>query len=129
MTKITNAACCLHNYLKITEINSPPSSHSYCPPGYVDREDDCGNMILGDWRSSGPSHALQRIEHVGSNTYSYSAADLRDTVMNFMTTPEGEVSWQYAHMRNHGTRHYHNLFRNCYIKIFVIIIITFFKAV
>ena len=40
VTRITQAACALHNYLKISEMHSPPSSRVYCPPGYVDREDE-----------------------------------------------------------------------------------------
>ena len=44
MTKITKAACCLHSYLRIAENTSPPSRRSYCPPGYIDCEDDRGNV-------------------------------------------------------------------------------------
>ena len=104
-TKITKAVRCLHNYLRIAEIHSLPSGHLYCPPGYVDREDDHGNVILGDWRSSSPSPALQHLQPVGSNTYSRSAAEMRDAMMTFMATSEGEVSWQYIHVRNRGTHH------------------------
>ena len=51
VTKITKAACCLHNYLKISEMRSSISStRHYCPPGYVDHEDPLGNFIPGDWR-------------------------------------------------------------------------------
>ena len=50
------------------------------------------------------SGALQNVQHIGSNMYSRSASELRDTLMNFMTTPQGEVSWQYAHVCSHGER-------------------------
>lgn len=50
VTKITKAACCLHNYLKISEGHNSTSNRPYCPPGYVDREDADGNLIPGDWR-------------------------------------------------------------------------------
>ena len=95
-TKITKAACCLHNYLRICEMKNTPSS---CPPGYIDREDSEGNIIPGDWRSDSSSGGLQSVQHVGSNTYSRSASDLRDTLMRFMKTPEGEV---YSHVRDCG---------------------------
>ena len=46
--KIAQAACALHNYFKISEMNSPLSTQIYCPPGYLDKEDSQGNVILGD---------------------------------------------------------------------------------
>ena len=102
VTKITKAACCLHNYLRICEMHNSSSSCFYCPPGYVDREDNEGNVIPGDWRSDGSSNALRTVQHVGSNNYSRSASELRDTMIDFMTTPEGAVPWQYTHVRSCG---------------------------
>ena len=45
VTEITKAACCLHNYLRTCEMHNAPSNCCYCPPGYVDREDNEGNVI------------------------------------------------------------------------------------
>ena len=104
VTKITKSACCLHNYLRICEMHNPPSSCLYCPPGYVDREHGQGNVIPGDWRSEISSGALQSVQRIGSNSYSCLASELRDSIMNFMTTPEGEIPWQYAHVCDHGER-------------------------
>ena len=53
VTKVVQAACVLHNYLKITEALLPPSSKYYCPSGYIDQEDRQGNVIPGNWRSEG----------------------------------------------------------------------------
>ena len=39
---ITKAAVCLHNYLRLTH---------YIPDGFVDSEDDSGNVHPGDWRA------------------------------------------------------------------------------
>ena len=39
VTKVVQAACVLHNYLKITEALLPPSFRYYCPSGYIDQED------------------------------------------------------------------------------------------
>uniref|UniRef100_A0A1X7UIW8 DDE Tnp4 domain-containing protein n=1 Tax=Amphimedon queenslandica TaxID=400682 RepID=A0A1X7UIW8_AMPQE len=39
VTRITQAACVLHNYLKILEMHCPVSARLYCPPGFVDQED------------------------------------------------------------------------------------------
>ena len=45
--KFTKAAVALHNYLRTEE------SSVYCPSGYVDEEDGCGNIVPGAWRRDG----------------------------------------------------------------------------
>ena len=50
MTNILKAACCLHNYLKMSEASNTTSSQLYCLPGYINHEDKDGNLIPGDWR-------------------------------------------------------------------------------
>ena len=78
VTQITKAACVLHNYL-ISEVIHPQGN--IAPQGmYVDHEDPMGNFIPGDWRSeTGQNAALTTISHTGSNTFSRSAAFMRDT--------------------------------------------------
>jgi len=73
----------------------PENKHvfNYCLPGYVDHEDTAGNLVPGDWRLQS-ADAIQSIHRVGSNTYSPSTADLRDTLMNYFISPEGMVPWQ-----------------------------------
>ena len=65
VTKITMAACVLHNYLKITDMRNPTSSSRlYYPPGYVDHEDPLSHLIQSDWRSEvGPSTGLNNLSH------------------------------------------------------------------
>ena len=100
--KITKAAaCCLHNYLKISETSNATSNRPYCPPGYADHEDRDGNLIPGDWRNV-TADGIRDISHVGSNTYSQTAAHLRDTMKSYFTSSEGEVSWQINHVRSSG---------------------------
>ena len=82
VTKITQAACALHNYLKILEPQCSPSAQYNCPPRYVNQEDRQGNIIPGDWRSLN-DNGNSSIHQVGSNRYSSSAKQLRDT---FTTT-------------------------------------------
>ena len=101
VTQITKAACVLHNYLKITDFRSYSSSRQYCPPGYVDHEDPMGNFIPGDWRSErGQNAALTTISHTGSNTFSRSAAFMRDTYKEYFVSSSGELEWQYIHVRS-----------------------------
>ena len=69
VTNITKAACSLHNYLKISEACNTTSNRLYCPPGYINREDQDGNLIPGDWRQEA-ADGIRDIPRVGSNTYS-----------------------------------------------------------
>ena len=58
------AAIVLHNYLRKME------SSVYCPPGFVDGEDGCGNVIEGGWRQDEDMNCgIQPISHTGSNMY------------------------------------------------------------
>ena len=59
----TQAAIALHNYLRTVE------SSVYCPPGYVDSEDGCGNIIEGGWRADDNNTGMQPISQTGSNRY------------------------------------------------------------
>ena len=101
VTKITKAACCLHNYLKISESCSPSSQRHYCPPGYADHEDRSGNLIPGNWRLQ-PSEGIHDIQRLGSNTFTRSAAEMRDAFMDYFISTHGSVSWQINHVRNCG---------------------------
>ena len=99
VTKITKATCFLHNYLKISDIRSSSSAHQYCPPNYVDHEEPQGNFISGDWRLETSQNAgFDIISRVGSNTYSRSAAHVRDMFKDYFLSPEGEVEWQFIDM-------------------------------
>ena len=98
VTCITKAACSLHNYLKITEASSTASNRPYCPPGYTDQEDRDGNFIPGDWRQE--VSGMKNIPRIGSNTYTRSAAELRDTLMNYFISSEGAVPWQLNYIRS-----------------------------
>ena len=92
MTNITQAAYALHNYLKISKIHCPVSDRIYCPSGYIDREDLQGNILPGDWRTQGIK--LSSIIQAGSNMYSKSAAEIRDSMMSYFNSSIRAVPWQ-----------------------------------
>ena len=98
VTCITKAACSPHNYLKITEASNTASNRPYCPPGYTDQEDRDGNFIPGDWRQE--VSGMKNIPRIRSNTYTWSAAELRDTLMNYFISSEGAVPWQLNYIRS-----------------------------
>ena len=67
VAKVTQVACVLDNYLKISEMHCPPSARHYCPPGYVDHEDRYVNIIPGDWRTedNNPLHSVGQVSAIG----------------------------------------------------------------
>ena len=66
VTRITQAACVLRNYLKNLEMHCPASGRVYCPPGFIDQEYCQGIIIPGDWRTQGNQlHPI--IYQLGSN--------------------------------------------------------------
>lgn len=110
----TKAAIALHNYLRTTE------SAVYCPPGFIDGEDGIGNVMEGAWRTDDEqSTGMEPVARTSSNRYiiivsikytitfsppavyrhSRSAASIRDSYRDYFISKEGEVSWQYTHVR------------------------------
>ena len=112
----TEAAIALHNYLRTTE------SSVYCPPGFTDGEDGEDNVIEGAWRTDNEqSTAMEHVQCTSSNRYvfislnaqtfyvytppllytrhSRSAASIRDSYKHYFISSQGEVSWQYSHVR------------------------------
>ena len=53
------------------------------------------NIALGDWRTHDSNHGLLHpISQVGSNRYSRSAAEMRDTLMTYFNSFSGTLPWQ-----------------------------------
>ena len=72
----------------------------YCPSGFLDSEDGCGNVIEGSWRGEDSSTALQPLRQLGGNRYTGTAYATRVTSNNFFISSAGEVCWQNQHV-NH----------------------------
>ena len=89
----TKAAIALHNLLRSTE------SSCYCPAGFADSEDSDGNVTEGTWREDSTPQGLERLGRVGSNYHSPSAATTREQFKAYFCSPQGQVSWQYRHVR------------------------------
>lgn len=90
----TKAAIALHNFLRTNE------SSVYCPPGFTDGEDGAGNVLEGEWRREADScTGIERIGHVGGNRYGRAASEVRDTYRHYFSSQEGELDWQYNHVR------------------------------
>ena len=104
------AAIALHNYLRTDE------SSVYCPPGFVDCEDGCRNIIEGGWRQDEDGNTgMLSISHTGSNRlrnriyhmfnqnfaarYSRTAGEARDMFKEYFCLRASQVEWQYQHVR------------------------------
>ena len=43
---------------------------------------------------------MKNVPRIGSNTYTRSAAELRDSLMNYFISSEGAVPWQFNYIRS-----------------------------
>ena len=93
VTEIVKATCCLHNYLTLDESTTSINSRRYCPITFLDYEDRHGNVIPGDWRSIDVC-GLQPVSRVSTNTYTASAANIRNGMRTYFQSPEGKLPWQ-----------------------------------
>lgn len=75
-------------YFRTTELSV------YCPAGFTDTEDGCGNIIQGSWRDSNSSDNLQQVRQLGGNRYTSSAATVRDSFTHYFSSMVGKVHWQ-----------------------------------
>ena len=100
VVQITQAAVCLHNYLRQTE----PAI--YCPTGFVDSFDDSGNILLGEWRNitsaDGNKSVMQDLPSPRACRYANSALETRKTLKYFLNSDQEAVSWQWEYVRSRG---------------------------
>ncbi|XP_065068543.1 putative nuclease HARBI1 [Rhopilema esculentum] len=97
---ITKACVCLQNYLMQTD------NAFYAPKGFVDAEDNSGNLIPGTWRSlvEKDQSALKPVKRAGSNNYTINAKLIRETFKNYFISEPGSVSWQLQNVTSCGKK-------------------------
>ncbi|XP_065055079.1 putative nuclease HARBI1 [Rhopilema esculentum] len=95
---IMKACVCLHNYLLQTD------NAFYVPAGFVDAEDETGEIIPSSWRckTSDETSALKNIGRAGSNNYKADAKAMRENFMTYFNSVSGSVSWQVKHVTSTG---------------------------
>lgn len=99
--KIILSTVCLHNFLKHIEEQQEITNRFYCPPNFVDREDN-GNIINGAWREN--DMPLQRIAPCNAHRATVEAYKQRDKLADYFLTPQGEVPWQLEYIRRGQNR-------------------------
>ncbi|XP_038056501.1 protein ALP1-like [Patiria miniata] len=97
---IVKATCVLHNWLKGADQRVPGESRHYCPQNFTDAESENGTTAPGGWRDEvTEADGMREIQHLGSNNYSLISATIRESFCEYFVSPDGEVPWQYAHVR------------------------------
>lgn len=97
--KIILATVCLHNFLKIRDEALVPARRVYCPPTFTDWEDENGVVQPGRWRQM-QNNCFQGIPAVPFQNAPDNAVALRNSLAEYFLTPQGEVPWQYDHIRH-----------------------------
>ena len=89
---ITEAAVGLHNFLMKDRV----FNDKYCPPGFVDREQN-GNLRNSEWRDVVLNdNGLLPVGRCSSNNYGKEAKRVRDDFCNYFCSAKGEVPWQWS---------------------------------
>lgn len=70
----------------------------YCPSNYADSWDNDGNVIFGQWRQDEQNITFKNMGRVGPNNATRKNITLRDTLAEYLISPEGAVSWQKAYI-------------------------------
>ncbi|XP_032673109.1 protein ALP1-like isoform X2 [Odontomachus brunneus] len=92
---IIMAAVNLHNFL-MTENNSVTDENIYCPLNYVDSEDNIGNITQGAWRFS--LNNVNNLRRTNIHRATREAYVQRDTLCEYLSSPQGEVPWQLEYI-------------------------------
>lgn len=87
--KIVQAVVCLHNWLRIQDIEED----QYVPISMVDQDGPNG-FIPGSWRESIEDSAFRDISKFGSNNSSREAREIREEFCTYFNN-EGAVPWQF----------------------------------
>ena len=89
------AAIALHNYLRQTD------NVCYTPNGFVDSEDNSGNIVPGQWRSILDVNSLQNVRPIRNQKHTQTAIETREVLANYLAT-DRSVSWQLDYIRRTG---------------------------
>ncbi|XP_025264644.1 protein ALP1-like [Camponotus floridanus] len=86
---------CLHNFVMMGEEELPMHIRRYCPPDYIDREE---NYVVqeGRWREQHSAY-FKHLGRVGANRAGTVAEGLRNYLRDYFISPTGvsQVPWQY----------------------------------
>ncbi|XP_050305028.1 uncharacterized protein LOC126742416 [Anthonomus grandis grandis] len=87
---IVIATICLHNFIIDNEQNK---EKQYCSATIIDREDEKGNIIEGDWRRE-PRLNLLPVNRTSTNMYGRAAENMRNRLKKYFME-DGAVTFQW----------------------------------
>lgn len=82
----------LHNFLQKSEEGIQLENRTYCPIGFVDFIDDNGMLQKGFWRNE--PFKFRSIKRFGANNSKKTFAEYRNNLLNFFTSPQGQLPGQ-----------------------------------
>jgi hypothetical protein len=85
---IIKATVVLHNFLRNEEVNLDESSRHYCPPNFVDTDDEDNGL----WRTLG-ENSLQPLQPTSRHNCTATVKRMRDNLADFFSGI-GSVPWQ-----------------------------------
>lgn len=92
--KIVQATVCLHNWLRMADLNGNEKV-PYITPESVDREDET-SIIPGSWRADMQS-GMTDIPRLGNNFSTRQAVEIREKFLHYFNN-DGAVDWQYLYV-------------------------------
>lgn len=102
---IIMATVVLHNFLQKGEEDMEPQERRYSPTGFVDWEDEQGNLHPGKWRLDAGVD-LKSIGRVGANNFSKNVRELRDCLADWLISPFGALHYQLDQLYKYGVPDY-----------------------
>lgn len=94
--EIFKAVVCLHNF--IMSSNNGNDASQYCPPNWLDVEDENGLIHEGRWRTIGSNQFFKELGRTGANRSGSISEGMRNYLKQYFVSPTGEAQalWQYA---------------------------------
>ncbi|XP_071628812.1 uncharacterized protein [Temnothorax longispinosus] len=94
--KIVQATVCLHNWLRMADLNEEENIQ-YVTPELIDRQNENG-FVPGSWRADMETlSGMADITRSGNNSSTRQAAEVREKFLYYFNN-DGAVDWQYAYM-------------------------------
>ncbi|XP_071581590.1 uncharacterized protein [Temnothorax nylanderi] len=96
--EILKALVCLHNFIMSSNDNNDRCASQYCPPDWLDVEDEAGLIHDGRWRTIGPGAFFKELGRTGANRGGSESEGVRNYLKEYFVSPVGEaqVPWQYV---------------------------------
>lgn len=97
--KVVTSCVCLHNFLITENERCKPFEQLYCPPNFIDSENQEGRIDFGGWRLNAETSGTRNLTSTRNHNATREAYQQRQLLTDYFLTPEGKVSWQDEYIR------------------------------